>query len=33
MITHDAYQAGEIDHLPSILGTGDRWQFIQLGFG
>ena len=33
MITHDAYHAGEINHLRSILGTDDRWRFIQLGFG
>lgn len=33
MITHDGYQASEIDHLRSILGSDDRWQFIQLGFG
>ncbi len=33
MITHDAYHAGEINHLRSILGTDDRWRFIQKGFG
>jgi uncharacterized damage-inducible protein DinB len=33
MITHDAYHAGEINHLRSILGPGDRWRHIQLGFG
>jgi uncharacterized damage-inducible protein DinB len=33
MITHDAYHAGEINHLRSILGTDDRWRFIQMGFG
>jgi uncharacterized damage-inducible protein DinB len=33
MITHDAYHAGEINHLRSILGTDDRWRYIQLGFG
>jgi len=33
MITHDAYHAGEINHLRSILGTDDRWRFVQLGFG
>ena len=33
MITHDAYHAGEINHLRSTLGTDDRWRFIQLGFG
>jgi hypothetical protein len=25
--------AGEINHLRSILGTDDRWRFIQQGFG
>ncbi|HEV8402658.1 MAG TPA: DinB family protein [Candidatus Limnocylindrales bacterium] len=33
MITHDAYHAGEINHLRSILGTDDRWRYVQLGFG
>ncbi len=33
MITHDAYHAGEINHLQSILGSDDRWRYIQLGFG
>lgn len=33
MITHDAYHAGEINHLRSMLGTDDRWKFIQDGFG
>jgi uncharacterized damage-inducible protein DinB len=33
MITHDAYHAGEINHLRSMLGTDDRWQFIKDGFG
>jgi hypothetical protein len=33
MITHDAYHAGEINHLRSILGTDDRWRFVQMGFG
>jgi hypothetical protein len=33
MITHDAYHAGEINHLRSILGTDDRWRFVQLGSG
>jgi len=32
MITHDAYHAGEINHLRSILGPDDRWRHIQLGF-
>ena len=33
MITHDAYHAGEINHLRSLMGTDDRWRFQQLGFG
>jgi uncharacterized damage-inducible protein DinB len=33
MITHDAYHAGEINHLRSILGPDDRWRYIQLGYG
>jgi uncharacterized damage-inducible protein DinB len=33
MITHDAYHAGEINHLRSMLGTDDRWRFQQLGYG
>ena len=33
MITHDAYHAGEINHLRSSVGTDDRWRFQQLGFG
>ncbi len=33
MITHDAYHAGEINHLRSLLGPDDRWRFQQLGFG
>ena len=33
MITHDAYHAGEINHLRSLLGTDDRWRHIQQGFG
>jgi uncharacterized damage-inducible protein DinB len=33
MITHDAYHAGEINHLRSLLGRDDRWRFQQLGFG
>ncbi len=33
MITHDAYHAGEINHLRSILGPDDRWRFEQLGLG
>ena len=33
MITHDAYHAGEINHIRSVLGTDDRWRYIQMGFG
>lgn len=33
MITHDAYHAGEINHLRSILGTDDRWRHVQLEDG
>lgn len=33
MITHDAYHAGEINHLRSLLGTDDRWRHVQLGDG
>ena len=33
MITHDAYHAGEINHLRSMLGSDDRWRYIQQGFG
>ncbi len=33
MITHDAYHAGEINHLRSMLGDDDRWRYQQSGFG
>lgn len=33
MITHDAYHAGEINHLRSLLDGDDRWRFVQMGFG
>jgi uncharacterized damage-inducible protein DinB len=33
MITHDAYHAGEINHLRSLLSTDDRWRYVQMGFG
>ena len=33
MVTHDAYHAGEINHLRSLLDGDDRWRFVQLGFG
>ena len=32
IITHDAYHAGEINHLRSLMGDDDRWRFQQLGF-
>jgi hypothetical protein len=32
MITHDAYHAGEINHLRSLLDGDDRWRYVQLGF-
>ncbi len=33
LITHDAYHAGEINHLRSLLRGDDRWRHVQLGFG
>jgi uncharacterized damage-inducible protein DinB len=33
MVTHDAYHAGEINHIRSLLDGDDRWRFVQLGFG
>ena len=33
MITHDAYHAGEINHIRSLHDGDDRWRFVQLGFG
>jgi len=33
MVTHDAYHAGEINHLRSLLGGDDRWRYVQLGDG
>jgi uncharacterized damage-inducible protein DinB len=33
MVTHDAYHAGEINHLRSVLGSDDRWRYVQEGFG
>jgi hypothetical protein len=33
MITHDAYHAGEINHLRSLLDGDDRWRFVQMGYG
>jgi hypothetical protein len=32
MITHDAYHAGEVNHLRSLLHGDDRWRHVQLGF-
>jgi uncharacterized damage-inducible protein DinB len=32
MVTHDAYHAGEINHIRSILGPDDRWRYVQLGY-
>jgi DinB family protein len=32
MITHDAYHAGEMNHIRSILGPDDRWRYVQLGY-
>jgi hypothetical protein len=33
MVTHDAYHAGEINHVRSLLDGDDRWRYVQLGFG
>jgi uncharacterized damage-inducible protein DinB len=33
LITHDAYHAGEINHLRSMSAGDDRWRHVQLGFG
>ena len=33
MISHDAYHAGEINHIRSLLQGDDRWRYVQLGFG
>ena len=33
MISHDAYHAGEINHIRSLLQGDDRWRFVHLGFG
>jgi len=33
MISHDAYHAGEINHIRSLLQGDDRWRHVQLGFG
>jgi hypothetical protein len=29
LITHDAYHAGEINHLRSLLSGDDRWNFVR----
>jgi hypothetical protein len=31
MITHDAYHAGEINHIRSLLHGDDRWRYVQQG--
>jgi hypothetical protein len=33
MVTHDAYHAGEINHIRSLLQGDDRWRDVQMGFG
>jgi uncharacterized damage-inducible protein DinB len=33
MITHDAYHAGEINHIRSLFHGDDRWRHVQLGYG
>jgi uncharacterized damage-inducible protein DinB len=33
MATHDAYHAGEINHVRSLLEGDDRWRYVQQGFG
>jgi uncharacterized damage-inducible protein DinB len=33
LIAHDAYHAGEINHIRSLLDGDDRWRFVQLGYG
>ncbi|HEV8697680.1 MAG TPA: DinB family protein [Candidatus Limnocylindrales bacterium] len=33
MITYDAYHAGEINHVRSLLDVDDRWRYVQQGFG
>jgi uncharacterized damage-inducible protein DinB len=33
LITHDAYHAGEINHVRSLLDGDDRWRFVQMGYG
>jgi hypothetical protein len=30
MVTHDAYHAGEINHIRSLLGGDGRWRFEAL---
>ncbi len=33
MITHDAYHAGEINRVRSLLDGDDRWLYVQQGIG
>lgn len=33
MVTHDAYHAGEINHIRSLLDGDDRWRFVKQGLG
>jgi uncharacterized damage-inducible protein DinB len=33
LITHDAYHAGEINHLRSLMSGDDRWMHIKLSEG
>jgi uncharacterized damage-inducible protein DinB len=33
LITHDAYHAGEINHLRSLMSGDDRWMYIKLSEG
>jgi uncharacterized damage-inducible protein DinB len=33
MVTHDAYHAGEVNHVRSLLDGDDRWRYVQQGFG
>jgi uncharacterized damage-inducible protein DinB len=33
LVTHDAYHAGEINHIRSLRSGDDRWRHVQLGFG
>ena len=33
LITHDAYHAGEINHLRSLMSGDDRWMYLKLSEG